>query len=228
MCFCASASFFLGTALLVTGGAALATVLRARKKNWLPFAAIPIIFGLQQCAEGIVWIASSQQRLSGAVLPASYFFLLCAFVIWPAWIPFSVFLIEPDGKRKKILFFLKILGFSVSALLLIQLFSSDIQAMAQGKHMYYLLTPKNALAAFMAKIMQPAAAQILCIVVYALATVMPFMISSWRLMQLFGASTAISCIATYTILNSFFVSVWCFFSAALSVFIVYLACRVKK
>ena len=45
MCFSAQASFTAGTVLLIVGAA---TVRRARARSELPYACIPLLFGIQQ------------------------------------------------------------------------------------------------------------------------------------------------------------------------------------
>ena len=53
MCFSASASFVAGTGLCVVGVAALRqTVARSE----IPLAMIPLLFGLQQLTEGVIWL----------------------------------------------------------------------------------------------------------------------------------------------------------------------------
>ena len=49
MCFSAQASFTAGTVLLIVGAA---TVRRARVRSELPYAWIPVLFGIQQLLEG--------------------------------------------------------------------------------------------------------------------------------------------------------------------------------
>ena len=55
MCFSASVSFVAGTSLLAAGAV---TVRKARHKDELPFAAIPLLFGVQQLVEGVIWFFS--------------------------------------------------------------------------------------------------------------------------------------------------------------------------
>ena len=53
MCFSASASFIAGTSLSAVGVAALRNT-KARSEQ--PLAAIPLLFGIQQLAEGVIWL----------------------------------------------------------------------------------------------------------------------------------------------------------------------------
>ena len=53
MCFSATASFTAGAGLLVIGAI---TIRLSRDRAELPFAAIPVLFGVQQLIEGALWL----------------------------------------------------------------------------------------------------------------------------------------------------------------------------
>ncbi|WP_293678639.1 DUF6629 family protein [uncultured Phenylobacterium sp.] len=54
MCFSATASFSAGAALLVIG---TVTARRAQRPRKLPFALIPVLFGVPQLIEGALWLS---------------------------------------------------------------------------------------------------------------------------------------------------------------------------
>ena len=51
MCFSATASFIAGTTLSVVG---VATLRKTEARTELPFAMIPLLFGIQQLIEGVI------------------------------------------------------------------------------------------------------------------------------------------------------------------------------
>jgi hypothetical protein len=53
MCFSASASFIAGGALTAVG---VVTLKKTENKKEIPFAAIPLLFGIQQLIEGVIWL----------------------------------------------------------------------------------------------------------------------------------------------------------------------------
>ena len=55
MCFSASASFIAAAALATTG---VATLRMASRPSELPFAAVPLLFGIQQFIEGLTWLVT--------------------------------------------------------------------------------------------------------------------------------------------------------------------------
>jgi hypothetical protein len=91
MCFSASASFIAGTVLLAVGAV---TVRKAQHKAELPFAAIPLLFGVQQLIEGVIWLTF---RFDAPLLnPAMTFvYSLFSHVLWPFYVPLSALLLEP-------------------------------------------------------------------------------------------------------------------------------------
>ena len=102
MCFSANASFIAGTALSVLG---VATLRATRRKAQIPFAAIPLLFGIQQIVEGMLWLSFrfDAPQLNVAM---TYLFSMFSHVLWPMFVPFSIVLLETVPWRRKV-----ILGF---------------------------------------------------------------------------------------------------------------------
>lgn len=91
MCFSASASFIAVTSLLAFGAIA---VRKANEKAELPFAAIPLLFGVQQVLEGIIWLTFRfDTPLLNTVVANAY--LLFSHVLWPIYVPFAALMLEP-------------------------------------------------------------------------------------------------------------------------------------
>lgn len=95
MCFSAAASFAAGGALAVAGGI---TIAQAQEKKELPFASIPLLLGIQQAIEGVIWVSFSFPTVNTA---AVYAYSMFSHVLWPIFVPFSVFLVETDQTRKR-------------------------------------------------------------------------------------------------------------------------------
>lgn len=92
MCFSPEASF-TATAMLVPAGAyCLASACR-KDRSQLGLATLPLFFGIQQFAEGMVWLAMRRGDKADAV-PAALVFLFFAIAFWPFWVPFSALLCE--------------------------------------------------------------------------------------------------------------------------------------
>ena len=114
MCFSASASFIAGGTLSAIGGA---TLNKAQKSSEKPFAAIPLLFGIQQFIEGTLWLAFQYQWLFLQSV-GTFLFSLFAYALWPAFIPFAVWLLEKDAARKKVISIFWGIGSAVALYLL--------------------------------------------------------------------------------------------------------------
>src|SRR5665213_815837 len=120
MCFSATASFTLSGVLGAVGAASIA---RTTQPATRLFASIPMLFGLQQFAEGVVWSTMDAPTHIALHNAAVVSFLALALVIWPLWASLSLWLIEPSGIRRRVqrsFFFLGIIIAGVAAHLLLR------------------------------------------------------------------------------------------------------------
>lgn len=198
MCFSATASFVAGGALGATGALTLA---QAKMKRELPLASIPLLLGVQQTIEGVIWVSFGLPVLNTVM---TYAYLAFAYALWPALVPAAVLLVETNPTRKKILRVLSLIGFVLGTYLLYYIFADPGKAHIVNqsiaydfRHLYELLP----------------------LSLYVLVTCGSGLVSSHRTIQVFGAAA----LATFFVANWFyrmtFVSVWCFFAAVLSVLI---------
>ena len=120
MCFSASASF---AASAVLGTIGVIAVAKAKTNPQRVFAVIPLIFSLQQLSEGFLWLSLKDPALAAGQPFFTYGFLVFAMAVWPFWIPFSIWLLEKDVKKKKIMNGFVIIGAVVAVGVGIVLFS---------------------------------------------------------------------------------------------------------
>ncbi len=97
MCFSTAASFGAGVLL---SGAAIVTARKMDKPTQWALAAIPGIFAIQQFSEGFVWLSLSNEPYASWAPNATFIFLFFAEVMWPAWIPLAMVLLEKDQWRR--------------------------------------------------------------------------------------------------------------------------------
>jgi hypothetical protein len=203
MCFSAGASFGAGAVL---GAIGIAAIKRSCKPSQIAFACIPLIFAAQQFTEGLVWLSLTNPVYSLWGQPATYIFLVCAQVIWPIWVPFSILLLENDKYRKRLLLATLSLGLLVSFYLAWRLGTQNIYAEINGMHISYVLGAPVAVLHYSA-------------IAYFIATVLPSFISTVKRMQLFGFSIMISYAITLMLFKDYQLSVWCFFAAVISILV---------
>ena len=197
MCFSATASFSAGALLL---GVGMLTLKSVRRPSELPFAAIPLLFAIQQLSEGVIWLTFGQDApLLGAVMTQVYSFF--SHVLWPIYVPVAVLLIEPAGRRRRVLRAFVVAGLAVGIYLLYIQAAYPIVSRPTGRHIEYV-SPHFFAAATMT--------------LYLLSTTVSPILSTHRTVKVFGVLALLSFSATYLFYATWFISVWCFFAALLS------------
>ena len=200
MCFSATASFAAGAILLGIGTLTLKSALASHERRVLPFAAIPLLFAVQQLIEGVIWLTfSGDAQLLNSVLTHVYSFF--SHVLWPVYVPVAVVLIEPAGWRRRALFAFVTAGGVVAAYLLYILLAFPVASRPTGQHIEYD-SPHFFAAVTMT--------------LYLLSTAVSPLLSSHRMVVVFGALALLSFGAAYAFYATWFISVWCFFAALLS------------
>ncbi len=200
MCFSATASFTAGAALSVVGGL---TVHKSRGKIELPVALVPLLFGIQQLTEGVLWISLSHD-LPTLTTVATYVYSMFSHVLWPIFVPFAILLVETSRWRKQALGVFQALGLAVGLYLLYFLVRFPVTAHVHGRSITYD---------------SPHFYIIGVIVVYLLATCVSGLFSTHRCVNVFGLLAFILAIAAYQVSVTTFVSVWCFYAAILSLLV---------
>ncbi len=202
MCFSATASFSAGAILLGIGTLTLRSASRPRE---LPFAAIPLLFAIQQLTEGVIWLTFRYEAPHlNAVMTHVYSFF--SHVLWPVYIPLAVLLVEPPGRRQRALFVFVAAGIAVGAYLLYILVAFPVVSRPIGQHIEYISPHFYALTAM---------------TLYLVSTTLAPVLSTHRAVKVFGVLALLSFAAAYFFYANWFISVWCFFAALLSA-VVYL------
>lgn len=209
MCFSAGASFGAGIVLSAIGIVALK---KTKSPALYAFAAIPLLFGMQQLTEGVVWL-SANHTISGGWKPAATLaFLLFAQVIWPFWVPFSFWLFERGPRHRKALLSLLVLGSALAVYHGYCLAVYPVSAEISEHHIAYSLD-------------FPSFGGGISSIVYLLTTIVPPLLSSQKKMHLLGWVILFSFIVTIAFYKLYIISVWCFFAAVISGVVLFLLNR---
>src|SRR3989338_11477853 len=200
MCFSASASFIAGSALSAVG---VVTLKKAKRKAEIPFAMIPLLFGIQQITEGFVWL-SFRLDTSWFNTIMTYTYSLFSHVLWPIFVPISVGLLETVSWRKKVLLLFKFMGIAVGLYLLYFLVKFSITSRVINESIVYN---------------SPHFYIIPVLIFYFAATCISSLFSSHKIINIFGIIALLSAAVAYGFYAESFISVWCFFAAILSVII---------
>lgn len=197
MCFSAPASFVAGASLSAMG---VVTVKRTKDKFEVPFAIIPLVFGIQQFIEGGLWLVPG--GLFNTIL--TYGFVFFAYIFWPIWIPFSIMILEHDKVRRKILVFFLGIGLVVGLAQFYNVLTLPVTSRVVLNSIVYAVP--NAFAYQM-------------MFLYLMATCLSCAFSSHRIVKVFGLCLFISLFIAYQFYTASCFSVWCFFAAILSMLV---------
>lgn len=200
MCFSASASFAAAGMLGVAG---IATLRKAKTKQELPLAAVPLVFAVQQLIEGIVWIYVANNLQPATCAVNGYLFF--ANVLWPIFIPIVVLLLETDPVRKRMQQVLAGVGVLTGIYMLYTLLTTTVAVHQIGQRLVY--APEHPYAFWM-----PYA--------YVAATCLVCLISSKGVVQLLGVLVSLALFVSYMFYLAALPSVWCFLAAVLSLVVV--------
>ena len=163
------------------------------------------MFAIQQLSEGVIWLTFRYEAPQlNTVMTHVYSFF--SHVLWPAYVPVAVLLIEPASRRRRALLVFVAAGVAVGAYLLYVLVAFPVVSRTIGQHVEYV-SPHFFAAAV--------------ITLYLLSTAFSPILSTHRMVKVFGVLALSSFALAYASYATWFISVWCFFAALLSA-VVYL------
>jgi hypothetical protein len=202
MCSSAIVSFSAATGLSLLG---MLTIGKANSNQDILLASFPCLFAIQQTFEGLVWLSKIDSNFSRLESIGTYGFLLFATFLWLILSPLSIYSLEQDVGRRRIL-----LGLTVGGLLLgIYLFGwiiyFGVEPQTFSGNLFYDLRfiPGYEVSKYL----------------YLVIISLPFAIARSSALKLFGGSIVLSFIAAQLLFQMTLVSVWCFFAAILSGFL---------
>lgn len=197
MCFSAEASF---TASAVLGIVGIALLKQTKKRSLLLLASFPLLFALQQFSEGILWTYLPSEETTSITTVAKFTFMAFAYMIWPIYVPLSLLLPEVNPQRRKIIeiallcgtfFSFTFLFLEVAGLITTEVNLIGYSVRFTSDYLYFQLF-------------------------YLLVLFIPFFISSLKGMKMYGFSIVGAFLFTQLFFSLYSISVWCFFSALIS------------
>ena len=208
MCFSAPVSFAASSVLLVTGGYSVNQAVK-KDRSWLLFALIPLVFSLQQFLEGLVWLGleGGDNGLTRSFALAYMFF---AFAFWPAYLSLSIYFIEQKAKMKKVMAALFLLGTVYGLINYLPFVLGQLSfVVSVAKHSICYLTSR------------PAWLKVVFVAGYALLIMSALCLTSEKRIKIFCSMFMALSILALIVNRAAFYSVWCFYSALLSLYIGY-------
>lgn len=228
MCFSATASFGAGAVLGVVG---IVAITKAKTGHQKVFATIPLIFAVQQVTEGLLWLSLKDTGENSLRSLLTYIYLVFAMAVWPFWISFTVWLLEEDRRRKKIMNFLLAIGTIVAIMVVLVLSLYPVEVMTPlcltcpvadppyvSEHLHYEFAFPNAAKKLIG----------VFTVLYIMATIATPLISTIRKMKWLGIVFLLSYLFAVIFYDGYVVSVWCFFAALLSFVVLWIIKDLRK
>ncbi len=208
MCFSATASFTAAGVLAATGIVASRHALK--HPTFRAYAAIPLFFALQQAIEGAQWLVDKPSELSTLL---GYGFIFFAFLFWPAFIPYAVYRLETNAKRKRLLRDVMVVGMMCSLYLLTALFYNPLTVAVLGHSLDYRIF---------------VAYEDVGVALYVSVVCGSAILSTRYRVKICGLLTLVAFLVTTWAFNETFTSVWCFFAAALSLLVIWEVLKPNK
>jgi hypothetical protein len=214
MCFNAAASL-AATAVLIPAGLHTLNLAWRGGRRFLPLAAFPLLFGVQQGLEGALWLGLGDPLTqilgtppAASVRLVALGFLSFAFVLWPVLVPLAAYTVEPRPQRRRLFALLALLGAFGGLFIYLPLAIHPDWlrvGILEGSIRY---EPK---ILFPALLSQPLGRGL-----YAMVVLVPLLASSETLLRRFGLLVLVSVVLSAIAYSYAFISVWCFFAALLS------------
>lgn len=211
MCFSATASFSAGIVLSAIG---IVSIKKVQHHYQCLFAAIPLLFAIQQFSEGILWLTLPYPDLYYLQRGTTLLFLIFAQIIWPLYVPVSILLLEKQKTRKNIQRVLVGIGLLVSCTLGYYLYMYEVHAEIDCYHITYIQS-------------YPEKFRILGGILYGIATIAPSFFSHIRRMWMLSVTILISYIITALFYENYLISVWCFFASVISISVWFIMSEIK-
>ena len=212
MCYSAEASFSASAVLSTVG---VLSYRKASVKNHRLLALIPIFFGIQQFSEGIVWVAVSDPEFSPYLNISTQLFIFFAWIIWPIYNPYCLWKVESDIDRKKKIYPLMYLGVLVATILSLIIAVYGVYAEVEDCSIAYIYNFEHRYGWMLP-------------VLYVVATVFPFFISSLKRVWIVGMIYFVSYFFTRIYFDEHLISIWCFVAAIASLLIYWIVSDRKE
>jgi hypothetical protein len=210
MCFSPEADIGGGLLICAIGVDAVRHI--GQRREFIAMAWIPVLLGLHQFIEALVWLWLQGHVPGGIGRVALWAYLLIAFVVLPVFIPLAVIALEPTRRRKQLMAPFALIGTVIAAILLATMVRGPVSVKLAPYHLSYSIRLSDGL---------------LIVALYVAAVCGPLLVSGYRNVALFGIVNLVAVIIIARLTISGFASVWCGWAAVTSAAIT-VHCRVAK
>jgi hypothetical protein len=174
------------------------------RNNHLLFATVPLVLGIHQLDESLVWWGLEGPVPTSLGRVAMWIYLVIAMVIVPILVPLSIWKLQPTSRRRWVVAPFVALGTGVAIVLLITMLRGPVSVRLGAYHLAYSIGLRNG---------------ILIVGLYVLATCGALLCSGYRDIVIFGVANLIAVVVLARLTADGFTSLWCFYAAIAAGFI---------
>ena len=199
MCFSPQADLVGG---VVVGGIGIDVLRHRRGRNsHNVLSVLPLVLGFHQFIEAFVWLSLQGHISAGLGRIAMWIYVSIAFVLLPMFVPAAVWVLERDKRRRKLMAPFVVLGVGVAGWLLAAMIHGPVGVQLRPYHLSYTLSLKYGA---------------LIVPLYVLAVCGAWLLSSVRLVAIYGVVNLLAVIVIAKLTVDGFASVWCGYAALTS------------
>lgn len=218
MCISATVSFGAAAVLIPLGGLALRHACTTDRR-YLVLASFPVMFGVQQISEGLVWLSLDDPD-GHFSLGAAMVFLIFAYVVWLVLAPLAVIPLEHRKDLRRAFLGILLFGAVFGLSLFLPLLASPDRLGVDVVHGSLLYETRLIYGSLV-----PSA---VLIAIYACVVCLPLLTSSAPGVRPFGILVAASMLLTMLFAGYAFKSVWCYLAAISSAYLALMMWRLPK
>ncbi len=199
-------SFGTGLLLFIIG---IAAISKTRDMRQLMFAAIPLLFALQQMMEGFLYLLIPKLGYASVKGNFACVNLIIAEAIWPVWIPLAILLLERGPVLKNTLRIFSVAGAFISVYVIFTLLTYRVDVHIVGGHILYRqhLDMLSGIPESMP---------------YLFITIMPYFFSGFKRMWMLGITGTFCYILSKLLHIEHLLPMWNIYGALISLLIYYI------
>jgi hypothetical protein len=202
MCWSPTADLIAGGAVTALGVVAVSSTRRARE---LPLAALPLVLGVHQLIESLVWRSADGDLGRGTGHVATMLWVVIAYPLLPAFVPLAVLAAAGRGGRVRLLA-PTLIGLATCVALAYAMASGPVTAIPVGHTMRYgVHVPLDNLL----------------VAGYLVATIGALLLSDHQEIRTLGIVVGAGALACFTLWQAEFVSTWCALAAVTSAIVLH-------
>jgi hypothetical protein len=174
------------------------------QNNHLLFATVPLVLGIHQLDESLVWWSLEGPVPHSLGRVAMWIYLVIAMVVVPILVPLSIWKLQPTAQRRRVIAPFVGLGIVIATILLITMLRGPVTVSLGAHHLAYSIGLRNG---------------ILIVGLYVVATCGALLLSGYRDITIFGIANLIAVVVLARLTADGFASLWCAYAALAAGFI---------